>query len=126
MKKMNAAAVFVLLMVSATNVFADATCDKFASEIAASEVSIAQGLKNIEQLDGYAIQLQTQIIQKQIQNKEDPFILGAGQPRLQADSIQVARLQAMTKAEVRREEGKLEKAKADQAAAQCVIADKAE
>ena len=126
MKKMNAAAVFVLLMVSATNVFADATCDKLASEIAASEVSIAQGLKNIEQLDGYAIQLQTQIIQKQIQNKEDPFILGAGQPRLQADSIQVARLQAMTKAEVRREEGKLEKAKADQAAAQCVIADKAE
>ena len=108
MKKLNVAAVFVLLMVSATNVFADANCAQLAGQIAESKINIAQGEKNVAQLEEYSIHLQTQIIENQIRNKEEPFILGAGQPRLQADSAQAQKIRALTLASIRREEAKIQ------------------
>jgi hypothetical protein len=107
MKKMNAMAVLVVL-ISATNVFADVTCADINGAIVTSKANIVQATENIKQLDELIPQIQTQIMTNQINGKDDSLILGNGQQRLQEDSFQAIKARAYNQASIRHEEGKIQ------------------
>jgi hypothetical protein len=108
MKKMSATAVFVVLMVSATNVFADATCADINGAIVEAKNSIVQSKVNIKQLDELIPQIQTQIMTNQINGHDDSLILGNGQQRLQADSFQAVKARAYNDVSIRHEEARIQ------------------
>ena len=108
MKKMSSATVFVLLMVSATTVFADATCADVSTELTASKARITEAMTNIKQLDELIPQIQATIMMKQIEGKDDSMLLGNGQDRLRNQSFQAVKARAYMEASIRRDEAQIE------------------
>lgn len=113
MKKMNAAAVFVLLMVSATNVFADATCADVNNAITNEKINIVEKTEEIKKLDDYIIETQTQILKKQLKSGDESFILGNGQELAQAHSVQLFRSRAQGQESILTSKAKIEVLKSE-------------
>ena len=93
MKKMKITAVLVLMM-SATNAFADADCAVMKAEIDAGKNRIVEAQAEIEKLDELFVQNQTLIITNDNRRKNDSFILGYGQETLQQNSIIIQKARA--------------------------------
>lgn len=113
MKKMNAAAVFVLLMVSATNVFADATCADVNNAITNEKINIVEKTEQIKKLDDYIIETQTQILKRQLKSGDESFILGNGQELAQAHSVQLFRSRAQGQESILTSKAKIEVLKSE-------------
>lgn len=86
MKNMNAAAVFVVLM-SATNVFADSICLDINAEIHATKAIIAEATQEVGRFGELNAEIQTRLITNAEERKDDSMILGNGQPHLQEQSF---------------------------------------
>jgi hypothetical protein len=125
MKKMSFIAVSVLMMISTSNAFADASCSDIRAEISASKARIDIATEEVGRLEGLNAQIQTSIITNSIERKDDSMILGNGQERLREDSFQVIKAHANRQEEIIREDANI-KALTVQYSEQCSGFDKFE
>lgn len=121
MKKMSFIAVSVLMMISASNAFADTTC----ADIAASTARIEQETVQMRIFEELHIQAEARIIMKAQESKDDSLLLGNGQGRLQAESFQALKAAANSQQKIIREIANRETLKA-QLSETCSDSDKGE
>lgn len=89
MKKMKFTAVLVLMM-SATSAFADATCADIAEKIALSQAEVTQAEQFVKATTADIKELEREILE----NPADPFIVGSGNENKTKISLELMRMRA--------------------------------
>lgn len=108
MKKMKITAVLVLMM-SATSAFAEATCTDMWNQYRTEESNIAKATANIKLLDKRIPQVQIEILEKQRKSKDDSLIIGNGPAGFSMDeSFQLIKARANNEASIRIHRGNME------------------